>query len=166
MTTEASIHGRFSVVSEEAVLGRGVRIYDFVNIYGKAWIGDEAVIGGFVEIQPGVRIGARAKVSSHCFLCTGVEVGDEAFIGHGVMFTNDLYPKAVFDDGTPLVAADTNVIPTHIERRAAIGSGSTVLCGITIGEGALVGAGSVVTRDVPPHTLVAGNPAKIIRKLK
>ncbi|WP_419786641.1 acyltransferase [Pseudodesulfovibrio sp.] len=159
------MQGKFSVVSEEAVIGTDVRIYDFVNIYGKCRIGDDSVIGGFVEIQPGVEIGARVKVSSHCFLCTGVIVKDEAFIGHGVMFTNDLFPKAVFDDGRPFNAADTEVVPTVIESRAAIGSGCTILCGITIGEGALVGAGSVVTKDVPPHTLVAGNPAKVIRKI-
>jgi len=157
--------GKLSVVSTDSVIGEGVRIYDFVNIYGRAWIGDESVIGGFVEIQPGVRIGKRVKISSHSFLCTGVTVEDEAFIGHGVMFTNDLFPKAVFDDGTPLNAVDTNVVPTLIKRRAAIGSGCTILCGITIGEGSRVGAGSVVTKDVPPNTLVVGNPAKIVRKI-
>lgn len=159
-------YGPLSVVSPEAEIGEGVRIYDFVNVYGRAFIGAGAVIGGFVEIQPGVRVGERAKISSHSFLCTGVTVEEEAFIGHGVMFTNDKFPRSVFDDGTPLNADDTEVVPTVVGRRASIGSGCTILCGITIGEGALVGAGSVVTKDVPPYTLVAGNPAREIRKLK
>ena len=150
----------FSVVSPQALLGRNVRVHDFANIYGRAEIGDETVIGAFVEIQPGVVVGRRVKISSHSFLCTGVTVEDEAFIGHGVMFTNDRRPKAVFADGRPCGAADTCVIPTRVGRRAAIGSGATILCGITIGEGALVGAGSVVTRDVPPFAVVYGNPAR------
>lgn len=159
-------YSNLSVVSPDAELGEGVRIHDFVNIYGRAYIGAESVIGGFVEIQPEVRIGERVKISSHSFLCTGVTVEDEAFIGHGVMFTNDKFPRSVFDDGTVVNADDTDVVPTLVCQRAAIGSGSTIVCGITIGEGALVGAGSVVTRDVLPYTLVAGNPARVIRELQ
>jgi acetyltransferase-like isoleucine patch superfamily enzyme len=154
----------FSVVSPEAKLGSGVRIYDFVNIYGAAEIGDEAVIGAFVEIQPGVIIGKRVKVSSHAFLCTGVRVEDDAFIGHGVMFINDRYPKSVNQDGTPTTAATTNVIPTLIKRGASVGTGATILCGVTVGENAMVGAGSVVVHDVPAGATVVGNPARIVRQ--
>lgn len=152
-----------SVVSPDAQLGPGVRIHDFANIYGACSVGAGSIIGAFVEIQPGVVIGEKVKVSSHTFICDGVTIEDEAFIGHGVMFTNDKHPCSVFECGTPVTAATTKVKATRICRRAAIGSGSTILCGITIGEGALVGAGSVVTKDVPPHTVVAGNPAKPIK---
>lgn len=154
---------KFSVISAEAVVGKGVEIYDFVNIYGKAFIGDECIIGAFVEIQPGVRLGNRVKISSHCFLCTGVEVEDGAFIGHGVMFTNDKRPHSVDGAGRLVRASDTVVVPTRVCKGAAIGSGSTILCGITIGAGALVGAGSVVTRDVPPGATVCGNPARPVK---
>lgn len=153
-----------SVVSKEAVLGRNVEIYDFVNIYGKAYLGDECIVGAFVEIQPGVRIGNRVKISSHSFLCTGVEVEDDAFIGHGVMFTNDKRPHSVDRVGRLIRASDTVVMPTRVCTGAAIGSGSTILCGITIGAGALVGAGSVVTRDVAPGETVCGNPARPLEK--
>lgn len=153
---------KLSVVSSAAQIGQDVRIHDFANIYGACAIGSGSVIGAFVEIQPGAVIGKGVKVSSHTFICDGVTIDDEAFIGHGVMFTNDRFPRSVFDDGTPVTAATTHVVPTRICRRAAIGSGSTILCGITIGEGALVGAGSVVTKDVPPHAVVAGNPARVV----
>ena len=155
-----------SIVSNQAILGQNVQIYDFVNIYGHARIGDECVIGAFVEIQPHVTIGAKVKISSHTFICTGVTVEDEVFIGHGVMFTNDKIPKSVDRFGRPITAKDTKIVPTLIKHRAVIGSGATILCGITIGEGALVGAGSVVTRDVPPYMIVCGNPAKVLRKVK
>ena len=153
-----------SLVSPEAVLGRNVEIYDFVNIYGKAHIGDECIVGAFVEIQPGVKIGNRVKISSHSFLCTGVEIEDEAFIGHGVMFTNDKRPHCVDAAGRLVRAADAVVVPTRVGRGAAIGSGATILCGIVIGAGALVGAGSVVTRDVAPGQTVCGNPARPLAK--
>ena len=153
----------YSCIHEDVRLGRNVRLYAFVNIYGEVEIGDEAVIGAFVEIQPGVKIGRRVKVSSHCFLCTGVEIEDDAFIGHGVMFTNDKYPRAVHDDGRPVTAKDTVVVPTRIRRGASIGSNATILCGVTVGDNALVGAGSVVTKDVPADTVVAGVPARVVR---
>lgn len=156
---------RFSVISSEACIGQGTRLHDFVNIYGLCRIGEDCVIGAFVEIQPGAVIGNRVKVSSHTFICDGVVVEDEAFIGHGVMFTNDRFPRSVFEDGTPLTAVTTTVVATHVGRRASIGSGSTILCGLTIGEGAMVGAGSVVTRDVPPGAVIFGNPARVVRFL-
>lgn len=156
------MYSKLSVISDDAEIGRDVRIYDFVNIYGEASIGDESVVGAFVEIQPGVVIGCKVKISSHTFICTGVTIEDEAFIGHGVMFTNDKFPSSVFEDGQLICAANAVAIPTLIKRRAAIGSGSTILCGITIGEDALVGAGSVVTKDVPPKSVVCGNPARIM----
>lgn len=154
---------RLSVISNEARIGRNVKIYDFVNIYGSVTIGDESRIGAFVELQPGVVIGRRVKVSSHTFVCTGVTILDEAFIGHGVMFTNDKFPRSVNNDGVLINAAEAMMVPTIIGRGASIGSGSTILCGITVGEGALVGAGSVVTRDVPPGAVVCGNPARIMK---
>lgn len=152
-----------SIVSPKARIGKHVRIHDFVNIYGECDIGDECIIGAFVEIQPGTIIGRKVKISSHSFICDGVSIEDEVFIGHGVMFTNDRYPRSVFPDGTPVFASDTEVMATIVKRRAAIGSGSTILSGITIGQNSLVGAGSVVTRDVPPNTLVFGTPARIMR---
>lgn len=157
---------KLSMLRMGAKLGYKIRIYDFVNIYGRVEIGDECVIGAFVEMQPGVVIGNRVKVSSHTFICTGVTIEDEAFIGHGVMFTNDKHPSSVDRKGRPIKAADTKIVPTLVKFRARIGSGSTILCGVTIGEGALVGAGSVVTRDVPPHTIVCGNPAQEISHRK
>ncbi len=157
------MYSKLSVISDYAKIGRDVRIYDFVNIYGEASIGDGSVIGAFVEIQPRVVIGCKVKISSHTFICTGVTIEDEVFIGHGVMFTNDKFPKSVFKNGQLIYAADAVVIPTLIKRCASIGSGSTILCGITIGEDALVGAGSVVTKDVPSKAVVCGNPARVIR---
>lgn len=151
-----------SIISTHARIGKCVRIHDFANIYGACEIGDECVIGAFVEIQPGALIGRKVKISSHSFICDGVIIEDEAFIGHGVMFTNDKYPRSVFPDGKPVSASDTVVNPTFVKRRAAIGSGCTVLCGVTLGEGCTVGAGSVVTCDVPPNAVVCGNPAHII----
>src|SRR5438874_334792 len=153
-------------VAADVILEDGVRIFhpDLVNLYGCS-IGRDSRIGAFVEIQKNVTIGARCKVSSHSFICEGVAVEDEVFIGHGVMFTNDLYPRSTNSDGNPQTEADWKVIPTLLRRRSSIGSNATILCGVTIGEGALVGAGSVVTRDVPPYTVVAGNPAKELRKV-
>ena len=151
-------------IADDVKLGQGVVIVDFVNLYG-CEIGDETKIGTFVEIQRGAKIGKRVKVSSHTFICEGVEIEDHVFIGHSVTFINDRYPRAVTPDGGLQTGADWTVVPTKVRRGASIGSGSTVLCGVEIGEGAIVGAGSVVTRDVPPHTIVAGNPARVLRKV-
>ncbi len=142
--------------------GDDVKIYSFVNAYG-CEIGDESRVGAFVEIQKGVKIGRRCKISSHSFLCEGVTVEDRVFIGHGVMFTNDKLPRATNDDGSPQSETDWVVIPTTVREGASIGSNSTILAGVTIGDNAIVGAGSVVTRDVEPNTVVAGVPAKYLR---
>ena len=150
-------------IAPDVKLGRDVKIYSFVNLYG-CEIGDESKIGAFVEIQKGARIGRRVKVSSHTFICEGVTIEDEAFIGHGVMFTNDKYPRAANPDGALQTEADWSVTPTLVKRGASIGSNATILCGVTIGERAIVGAGSVVTHDVSPDTIVAGVPAKLMRK--
>jgi acetyltransferase-like isoleucine patch superfamily enzyme len=154
----------FARIAPDVKLGQDVKIYAFVNMYGCA-IGDESKVGTFVEIQKGVRIGRRVKVSSHSFLCEGVTVEDEVFIGHGVMFTNDKYPRATTDTGELQGETDWVCIPTLVKRGASIGSNATILCGVTIGERAMVGAGSVVTHDVPPNAVVAGNPARVIRYL-
>jgi acetyltransferase-like isoleucine patch superfamily enzyme len=149
-------------IAPDVKLGQDVKLYAFVNLYG-CEIGDESKIGTFVEIQKGARIGRRVKVSSHTFICEGVTIEDEVFIGHGVMFINDKYPRATTADGRLQAEADWNVVPTCVKRGASIGSNATILCGVTIGEGAIIGAGAVVTRDVPPHTVVAGVPARIIK---
>ena len=151
------------MIAPDVKLGRDVQIFDFVNLYG-CEIGDESRIGTFVEIQRGVKVGRRVKISSHSFLCEGVEIEDHVFIGHGVMFINDRYPRAVTADGELQTDRDWKVVPTVVRRGASIGSGSTILCGLEIGEGAMVGAGSVVTRSVPPHAVVAGNPARVLRR--
>lgn len=150
-------------IAADVVLGTGVRIFqpDLVNLYGCS-IGDETKIGAFVEIQKNATIGARCKISSHTFVCEGVEIEDECFIGHGVMFTNDAYPSAVNQDGTLQTEADWQVIKTKVKRRASIGSNATIIGGVSVGEGALVGAGAVVTRDVPDFAIVAGVPARVI----
>lgn len=145
-------------------LGRNTRIFNFVNAYG-CTIDDNSKIGAFVEIQKGAFIGKNCKISSHSFICEGVHIEDNVFVGHGVMFTNDLFPKATNADGSPQTEADWRVIETRVKKGASIGSNATILCGITIGENALIGAGSVVTRDVPPNTVVAGVPAKILKSL-
>jgi acetyltransferase-like isoleucine patch superfamily enzyme len=149
-------------IAADVKLGDGVQIYDFVNLYG-CEIGDGTRIGTFVEIQRGARLGKRVKVSSHTFICEGVDIEDHVFIGHGVTFINDRYPRAVNAAGELQAASDWTVVPTRVRRGASIGSGSTILCGVEIGECAIVGAGSVVTRDVPPRTIVAGNPARVLR---
>jgi len=150
-------------ISENVVLGNGVQIFhpDLVNLYGCV-IGDETKIGTYVEIQKGAHIGNRCKISSHSFVCEGVTIEDGVFIGHGVMFTNDAYPRAVNEDGSLQEDDDWQVIETRVKKRASIGSGATILPGITIGEAAMIGAGSVVTKDVPDHAIVAGNPARIL----
>ncbi len=144
-------------IAPDVKLGLNVKIYAFVNLYG-CEIGDESKVGTFVEIQKGSKIGKRVKVSSHSFICEGVTIEDEVFIGHGVMFINDKYPRSVTTSGQLQTEDDWICIPTLIKRRASIGSNATILCGVTIGEEAIVGAGSVVTRDVPPKTIAAGNP--------
>ncbi|MEO7540280.1 MAG: acyltransferase [Pyrinomonadaceae bacterium] len=144
------------------VLGQDVKIYSFVNAYGCA-IDDESRIGAFVEIQKGVQIGKRCKVSSHSFLCEGVTVEDNVFIGHGVMFTNDKLPRATNPDGSPQSDENWTVVPITIRRGASIGSNATILAGVTVGENAIVGAGSVVTRDVEAGTVVAGVPSRYLR---
>lgn len=144
-------------------VGEGVRIFNFVNAYG-CEIGDNSKIGAFVEIQKGVFIGKNCKISSHSFLCEGVHVEDNVFIGHNVTFINDRFPRSANADGSLQTEADWECVPTYIKKGASLGSSVTVLCGVTVGENAIVGAGSVVTKDVPPDTIVAGNPARIIRK--
>ncbi len=150
-------------VAPNVKLGKCVRLYAFVNLYG-CEIGDGSKIGTFVEIQKGARVGANCKISSHTFICEGVTIEDNVFVGHGVTFINDLYPRAVTGDGALQTEADWECIPTVVKRGASIGSGSTILAGVTIGEDAIVGAGSVVTHDVPPHMVVAGNPARVLRR--
>jgi UDP-2-acetamido-3-amino-2,3-dideoxy-glucuronate N-acetyltransferase len=151
-------------IAADVRMGKDVTVYDFVNLYG-CEIGDESRIGTFVEIQRGAKVGRRVKISSHTFICEGVEIEDHVFVGHGVMFINDRFPRATNPDGAPQTAADWQVVPTRVRRGASIGSGATILCGVEIGEDAIVGAGSVVTRNVPPRTIVAGNPARVLRPI-
>ena len=154
--------GQFCVIAPDVKLGRDVVIHNFVNLYG-CEIGDESRIGSFVEIQKRARIGNRCKISSHSFICEGVTIEDEVFVGHGVVFINDKVPRATTSAGRLQTDDDWKAIPTIIKRGASIGSGATILCGITIGEHAIVGAGAVVTRDVAAGTTVAGNPARVIK---
>ncbi|MGB3946820.1 MAG: acyltransferase [Bacteroidia bacterium] len=144
------------------LLGKGVKIFNFVNAYGCS-IDDNSKVGAFVEIQKGASIGKNCKISSHTFICEGVHIEDNCFIGHGVMFTNDLFPRATNPDGSQQTEADWKLIETFVKKGASIGSNATILCGVTIGENALVGAGAVVTKDVPANVVVAGNPAKILK---
>jgi acetyltransferase-like isoleucine patch superfamily enzyme len=155
----------FARIAPDVKLGQDVKIYAFVNLYG-CEIGDESKIGTFVEVQKGAKIGCRVKVSSHTFICEGVTIEDEVFIGHGVMFINDKYPRAATSTGQLQTEADWECTPTLIRRGASIGSNATILCGVTVGAGAIVGAGSVVTHDVPPRAVIAGNPARVIRILE
>jgi UDP-2-acetamido-3-amino-2,3-dideoxy-glucuronate N-acetyltransferase len=149
------------VIADSVKLGKDVRIFqpDLVNLYGCS-IGDGTKIGAFVEVQGGATIGKNCKISSHTFVCEGVSIGNEVFVGHGVMFINDLYPRAANPDGSLQTTVDWAVVTTRVEDRASIGSNATILAGITIGRGAIVGAGAVVTHDVPPYTIVAGVPAR------
>lgn len=156
--------GNFIRIAPDVVLGRDVKIYAFANLYG-CEIGDETRIGAFVEIQRGALIGSRVKISSHSFICEGVTIEDEVFIGHGVMFINDRYPRATTTTGGLQSNDDWECIATVVKKGASIGTNATIMCGVVIGEGALVGAGSVVTHDVPPGVIVAGNPARIMDEI-
>lgn len=155
----------YNAISDDVKLGTDVRLSRFINLYG-CEIGDETKIGAFVEIQKNAIIGKRCKISSHTFICEGVVIEDNVFIGHGVMFTNDTYPRATRQDGSLQTEADWKVEPSVIRKGASVGSGATILCNITIGENAIVGAGSVVTKDVPCNAIVAGNPAKVLRYIE
>src|ERR1700742_4031162 len=152
----------YNCISDDVKMGENVRLSKFINLYG-CEIGDETKIGAFVEIQKNASVGKRCKISSHSFLCEGVAVEDNVFIGHGVTFVNDSYPRATTADGSLQTEADWHVEPTVVRKGASIGSGATILCNISIGENAIVGAGSVVTKDVPANAIVAGNPARILR---
>jgi len=154
-----AIKRQFCVIAPDVRLGRNVIIHSFVNLYGCA-IGDDTRLGTFVEVQKGASIGKRCKISSHSFICEGVTIEDEVFVGHGVKFINDKYPRATTTDGAVQTEADWNVQPTLVRRGASIGSNATILGGVVVGEGAIVGAGSVVTRSVPDGAVVAGNPAR------
>ncbi len=152
-------------IADDVKLGSNVRLSRFINLYG-CEIGDETKIGAFVEIQKNARVGKHCKISSHTFICEGVIIENNVFIGHGVTFTNDTYPRATTSDGTLQTESDWKVEPTIVRKGASIGSGATLLCNISVGENAIVGAGSVVTKDVPPNAIVAGNPARILRYIQ
>jgi UDP-2-acetamido-3-amino-2,3-dideoxy-glucuronate N-acetyltransferase len=152
------------LIAPDVELGEDVKIYDFTNLYG-CKVGDNSKIGTFVEVQKGARIGRNCKISSHTFICEGVGIEDDVFVGHNVTFINDLFPRATTEDGAQQTDDDWECIPTLVKRGASLGSSVTVLCGVTIGEGAIVGAGSVVTKDVPARAVVAGNPARVLRML-
>ena len=154
----------FQCIAPNVKLGQRVKVFAFSNLYG-CEIGDDVKIGAFVEIQKGARVGNRCKISSHSFICEGVTLEDEVFIGHGVTFINDRFPRATGTDGRPQTEADWSCVPTTVKRGASIGSGATILCGVAIGERAIVGAGSVVTKDVPDGAIVAGNPARVLRQV-
>lgn len=154
----------FRCIAADVKLGQDVRLAQFVNLYG-CEIGDNTKLGAFVEVQKHAQIGKRCKISSHTFICEGVTIEDNVFVGHGVVFINDIYPRAITLDGGLQTEADWTVEPTLVKKGASIGSGATILARVTIGENAIVGAGSVVTRDVQPNTIVAGNPARLVRKL-
>jgi acetyltransferase-like isoleucine patch superfamily enzyme len=165
MLNEPVSMNEFAAVAADVRLGRNVRLGRFINLYG-CTVGDDTKIGAFVEIQKNAVVGRRCKVSSHTFICEGVTLEEGVFIGHGVMFINDLYPRATAENGALQTESDWKVEPTVVRRGASIGSGATILGGLVVGEGAIVGAGSVVTRDVPAHAVVAGNPARVLRMLR
>lgn len=152
-------------IAPDVKLGENVKIFAFVNLYG-CDIGDNTKIGTFVEIQKKAVIGRNCKISSHTFICEGVHIEDDVFIGHNVTFINDLYPRSTTAEGNMQTEADWKVVPTYVKKGASVGSSSTILAGVTIGEYAMVGAGSVVTKDVPAYTIVAGNPAKVLRDVE
>jgi len=160
MRAESTPDSGYQVI-RDVKFGKNVKLWSFVNLYG-CEIGDETQVGAFVEVQRNARIGNRCKISSHSFICEGVTIEDECFIGHGVMFINDKYPRATTVDGHKQSHADWTVVPTHVERGATIGSAAVILCGVRIGAGALIGAGAVVTRDVPAGATVAGVPARVV----
>lgn len=155
----------FCRIAPDVKLGKDVKVFAFVNLYG-CTIGDNSKIGTFVEIQKNATIGKNVKVSSHTFICEGVEIEDNVFVGHNVSFINDKYPRSANADGSLQTEADWNVVKTRVKKGASIGTSVTILCGVTIGENAIVGAGSVVTKDVPDNAVVAGNPARLLRKLE
>jgi UDP-2-acetamido-3-amino-2,3-dideoxy-glucuronate N-acetyltransferase len=152
-------------IAPDVKLGKGVKLSKFINMYG-CEVGDDTKVGAFVEVQKNATIGNRCKISSHTFICEGVTIEDEVFIGHSVTFINDMYPRATTEVGGLQTEADWKVDRTLVKRRASIGSGSTILANVTIGENAIVGAGSVVTKDVPANTIVAGNPARVLRTVQ
>jgi acetyltransferase-like isoleucine patch superfamily enzyme len=152
-------------ISSDVILGKDVVLNVFINLYG-CQVGDNTKIGAFVEIQKGAKIGKNCKISSHTFICEGVIIEDNVFVGHNVTFINDPYPRATTENGNLQTEDDWVCIPTLIKKGASIGSGATLLSGITVGENAVIGAGSVVTKDVPPNTIVAGNPARVLRRIK
>jgi acetyltransferase-like isoleucine patch superfamily enzyme len=154
----------YQSIAPDVKLGKGVRVFNFVNMYG-CEVDDDTKIGAFVEVQKGVKIGKNCKISSHTFICEGVTIEDNVFVGHNVSFINDKMPRATNPDGSLQTEADWHVVSTLVKRGASIGTSSTIMCGITIGENAIVGAGSVVTKDVPPNTIVAGVPARVKRKV-
>jgi UDP-2-acetamido-3-amino-2,3-dideoxy-glucuronate N-acetyltransferase len=162
MTTK---HTEYRCVADDVKLGSNVQIHNFVNLYG-CEIGANSRIGAFVEIQKGAKIGANCKISSHTFICEGVTIEDDVFVGHHVVFINDRYPRAVNGQGSLQTSDDWTVHPTVVERGASIGSGAVILCDLTVGTRAVVGAGSVVTKNVPPGAIVAGNPARVIQTVK
>ena len=154
----------YRCISGDVKLGQGVKLAQFVNLYG-CEVGDESKVGAFVEIQKNARVGRRCKISSHTFVCEGVTIEDNVFVGHGVVFINDIYPRATTPEGDLQTEKDWKVERTLIKKGASIGSGCTILARVTIGENAIVGAGSVVTKDVPANTVVAGNPARVLRSV-
>jgi len=156
---------QYLCIAPDVKLGEGVKLSKFINLYG-CEIGDETKIGAFVEIQKNASVGRRCKISSHTFICEGVTIEDNVFIGHGVMFINDLYPRATSASGSLQTEADWKVERTLVKKGASIGSGATILANLTIGENAIVGAGAVVTKDVPANMIVAGNPAKVLRQVE
>ena len=163
--TQPAKIGDYCRIAPDVKLGNDVRIFAFVNLYG-CTIGEGSKIGTFVEIQKNATIGKNVKVSSHTFICEGVEIEDEVFVGHNVSFINDKYPRSTTEDGQLQTESDWQVVKTVVKRGASIGTSATILCGVTIGEHAVVGAGSVVTHDVPAYTVVAGNPARVLRKVE
>ena len=155
---------QFQKIMPDVKLGKNVRIFEFVNMYG-CEIGDDSKVGAFVEIQKGVKIGKNVKVSSHTFICEGVTIEDNVFVGHNVSFINDKYPRSTNPDGALQTEEDWTVVPTVVKSGASIGTSTAIMCGVTVGENAIIGAGSVVTKDVPPNTIVAGVPARVRRRV-